>query len=568
MSASGIQRREVAYRLFATEFDAATLSYQESDEERAPNYVITPTGARVNRLFAVGVLTEVENVNEEVLRGRVVDPTGAFVVYAGQYQPDEMAVLESTTPPAFVAITGKGRTFSPDDSDRVFTSIRPESITQIDADTRDRWVVTTAEQTLRRIATFAEAALMEETGEDLQAALEARGVPSSLAAGIPLAMDHYGTTPAYLAGLRQAAIDAVRMVAGERDEVGDFSLAPADAGDGTATWASLRNSELSALGEVDASAQPTPEATDSTAAEAETEAGSAAADASAEADDSGVSSDDAAAASESEPEPEPESEPAETEPVAAADEPSDEDLAAAEPAASEGEPVDDEPASESEPAQVEVAASAEGSSESATVDTASEPESSDDGGIGDFEPGDLGGDSGAEDDTSADTTDSTASTETADAAVEDTGGMYEMDDEEREEIEAEFGTDFTSGSEVDDPGEAGIETPEPESATPEAADAEAAAEPEPEADTDTDESEADDAAAEEADEPAEDVDLDDYVIDVMSELDDGDGAARADVVEKAIADTGADEDAVDDAIQNALIGGHCYEPDDDTLKPI
>ena len=45
-------RREVAHRVFAAEFDDATLSYSESDEERAPNYVVTPTGARANRPLA------------------------------------------------------------------------------------------------------------------------------------------------------------------------------------------------------------------------------------------------------------------------------------------------------------------------------------------------------------------------------------------------------------------------------------------------------------------------------------------------------------------------------------
>ncbi|MFB6189025.1 MAG: hypothetical protein ABEI57_04005, partial [Halapricum sp.] len=83
----GPGRRETAYRVFASEFDDADFSYAESDEERAPNYVVTPTGARINRLFVVGVLTEVQPVSDDVLRARIVDPTGAFVVYAGQYQP-------------------------------------------------------------------------------------------------------------------------------------------------------------------------------------------------------------------------------------------------------------------------------------------------------------------------------------------------------------------------------------------------------------------------------------------------------------------------------------------------
>ena len=83
MSASG-PSREVAYRVFADEFNDAHYTYAESDEERAPNYLVTPTGARVNRLFVVGVLTEVEEVSDGVIRARVVDPTGAFVIYAGQ----------------------------------------------------------------------------------------------------------------------------------------------------------------------------------------------------------------------------------------------------------------------------------------------------------------------------------------------------------------------------------------------------------------------------------------------------------------------------------------------------
>ncbi|MDL0142579.1 hypothetical protein PNR39_08020, partial [Halobacterium salinarum] len=148
-------RREVAYRLFAAEFDDADFSYAESDEERAPNYVVTPTGARVNRLFVVGVLTAVEAVNDDVVRARVVDPTGAFVVYAGQYQPEALAALEAAETPSFVAVTGKARTFEPDDADVVYTSVRPETVSEVDADTRDRWVVATAERTLSRVRTAA-----------------------------------------------------------------------------------------------------------------------------------------------------------------------------------------------------------------------------------------------------------------------------------------------------------------------------------------------------------------------------------------------------------------------------
>ena len=177
---SGPGQREVAYRLFAAEFDDCSLSYAESDDERAPNYVVTPTGLRVNRLFAVGVLTETETINDDTIRGRIVDPTGAFVTYAGQYQPPAQAFLDRTTPPAFVVITGKARTFEPEDSDRVFTSVRPESLSEVEASTRDRWAVSAAEATLERIAICAAALDSGLRGDQLQEALREAGVDDSL----------------------------------------------------------------------------------------------------------------------------------------------------------------------------------------------------------------------------------------------------------------------------------------------------------------------------------------------------------------------------------------------------
>jgi len=230
MSDDGPGTREVAHRVFAAEFDDASLSYSESDEERAPNYVVTPTGARVNRLFVAGVLTEVERVNDDTSRGRVVDPSGAFVTYAGQYQPDEQAFLSRTEPPAFIALTGKARTFEPEDGDRVFTSVRPERLSEVDAATRDRWVVSAAEATLDRLAVVERALESSLRGDDLRDALAAGGVPAALAAGIPLAFDHYGTGSAYVEAVRQLAVDALELVAGERDDIRALSIEPDAAG--------------------------------------------------------------------------------------------------------------------------------------------------------------------------------------------------------------------------------------------------------------------------------------------------------------------------------------------------
>ncbi|ERH06004.1 MAG: uncharacterized protein conserved in archaea [Halonotius sp. J07HN4] len=166
--------RKVAQRVFAGEFNDASYTFKESDDDRAPVYLLLPTGERANRVFIVGTLTETEDVGEdnEYWRGRIVDPTGTFFVYAGQYQPDAASTLREAEPPAYVAVVGKPRTYETDDGD-VNVSVRPESITEVDAATRDRWVVETADRTLDRIDVFGDAgneyAQMagEQYGDDL-----------------------------------------------------------------------------------------------------------------------------------------------------------------------------------------------------------------------------------------------------------------------------------------------------------------------------------------------------------------------------------------------------------------
>jgi len=150
--------REVARRVFAREFNAATHTFKESDDDRAPVYALLPTGESANRVFFVGTLTETEDVGDdnEYWQGRVVDPNGdTFYVYAGQYQPEAAAVLRETEPPEYVSVVGKPATYEPE-AGSINVSVRPESITIVDAPTRDRWVVETAERTLERIEAYDE----------------------------------------------------------------------------------------------------------------------------------------------------------------------------------------------------------------------------------------------------------------------------------------------------------------------------------------------------------------------------------------------------------------------------
>jgi RPA family protein len=144
--------REVARRVFAQEFRESTLTFKDGDDQYAPQYLMTPTGARVNRIFIVGTLVEKEDIgtDSEYWRGRVIDPTGSFMIYAGQYQPEAAQALAECETPAFVAIVGKPSTYTTGEGD-VLTSVRPESMHIVDGQTRDIWVMDTARKTLTRL---------------------------------------------------------------------------------------------------------------------------------------------------------------------------------------------------------------------------------------------------------------------------------------------------------------------------------------------------------------------------------------------------------------------------------
>jgi RPA family protein len=543
MSGSAPGRREVAYRVFAAEFDDAEFAYSESDEERAPNYVVTPTGARVNRLFAVGVLTEVDDVNPEMVRGRVVDPTGAFVTYAGQYQPDALAFLERADPPTFVALSGKARTFEPDDADVVYSSVRPESVNAVDANTRDRWVVTAAERTLDRIGVVAAAIESGLAGDELRAALAEAGVDERLADGVALALEYYDTTPSYLGALRKTALSAVRVVADERSEAARLEVPPADAGGPEATTAAdLATLDLAGL-------PTTPVDT----------AGDEAGDGAATTTDDGESID----VSES-------PEAAETRAAGASSDPG--------------------------PTATGAAGAEPGSVDDTDADAAETPDTG---------PG-LEATEAVDAATATDDSDTTTPPDDPDTESSEPGefdpGEFEMDEETRQSVEEEYGTEFSTADEVasadvegrapdadvDESGPAdGTDAPGAGEAggagddTDAAADVESATgasdgtgdgEETPTVGTADDGTADDGTATVEANDDdgglAGAADLEEAVMEAMETVGDEEGAEREAIVAAVVEGHGADPAAVEAAIEDALMSGRCYEPADGTLKAI
>jgi RPA family protein len=205
--------REVAWRIFAWEFNRSNLHVSEGDE-RAPNYIITPTGVRCNRLFIVGVVTEVENIGQDnsLWKARIADPTGVFTAYAGQYQPEAAIFLSELNVPAYVAVVGKARKYEPEDGS-VYTSVRPEEINTADEKQRDRWVLDTAERTLERIAHIKEAMNSGLSGNELKEFLIKKGNGAVVADGLIRAIEHYKNLDRIIEELRTVVIQAIKVVA-------------------------------------------------------------------------------------------------------------------------------------------------------------------------------------------------------------------------------------------------------------------------------------------------------------------------------------------------------------------
>jgi hypothetical protein len=182
-------KRQTAWRVFAGEYNDSTFEIK-GEGEMTPSYIVTPLGAKVNRLFIVGVLTDVENVSEggDLVRAHISDPTGVFTLYSGQYQQEVTDALSNVEVPAFVAVIGKTRTYTPEEG-MLYVSVRPEKIMEVNAEVRDRWIIETCKNTKDRIEATFEAMKMSERNIE---GLRKLGYNQELSEGILLALKNYG----------------------------------------------------------------------------------------------------------------------------------------------------------------------------------------------------------------------------------------------------------------------------------------------------------------------------------------------------------------------------------------
>jgi RPA family protein len=172
-------KREPAVRIFAQELSSVELTAGKEENEKAdrfkPTYAFSMTGAKINRVFVCGVLTEVDEIetsSASFIKGRLVDATGAVGIMAGQYQPEVVVALRdlATKLPAFVAVIGKPNIYKPNDGG-CYVSIRPEDIRVVTEQIIETWTAETARQTLDRIRCLKETITSGKGSDEMKAVI-------------------------------------------------------------------------------------------------------------------------------------------------------------------------------------------------------------------------------------------------------------------------------------------------------------------------------------------------------------------------------------------------------------
>jgi len=113
MSDNNTQRtREIAKRVTIAEINGIE-EFEQAEGEMATKYAHLPTGEKVNRIFVVGTITELRELDSGSIMMTVVDSVGNDVkVFTGEYnleahQTAKQLLDEDNVPPEYVFMVGK-----------------------------------------------------------------------------------------------------------------------------------------------------------------------------------------------------------------------------------------------------------------------------------------------------------------------------------------------------------------------------------------------------------------------------------------------------------------------------
>jgi uncharacterized protein len=204
--------RETAWRVTARELEGS-VEEERGEGERVASYLVSPFGARMNRVLVAGSLSPAEPVGRDdpptSWRAQLTDPTGTVAVTAGSFQPRAMAQLRGGPGPRPAVVIGKAHLFHGRDG-TAQVSVRAEAVRAV-AEAEERAALAEiGRQTLDRLDLLER---LERGPAASDEAVRAEGVPSLWLRGAREALRRYPESDR--AAFRSSLAALVRRVAGD-----------------------------------------------------------------------------------------------------------------------------------------------------------------------------------------------------------------------------------------------------------------------------------------------------------------------------------------------------------------
>lgn len=184
--------REVAWRVVAREVTSASEE-ERGTGERAASYLVTPLGARANRVLLSGRLSVPEMVGRDeaapFYRTRLSDPTGEASVTAGGFQPRALAAFRLLDSPRAAMVVGKAHLYRGRDGN-AYPSIRAEAVHLLPPEDPWSYLAESLDQVVRRFDLSMRFRQAPPPGEST---LLEEGFPLEWVRGAALARERYPT---------------------------------------------------------------------------------------------------------------------------------------------------------------------------------------------------------------------------------------------------------------------------------------------------------------------------------------------------------------------------------------